>query len=141
MNTQEFYPELHVGDFVMHAASPSAAESQWQLGQVRVTKTKSCDIVVYGRTGVMYLHDCLHVDDPRCSSGTDWAEAGRGVFRLTPGEIERRKMFGHKIPSIEAKLAVLERSLEKLTFQVASASPGVDAAGKRISGRMQSARP
>ena len=114
------YPKLRVGDEIEVAPNPDAQQSQWNLAQVAVIKNSSCDAVYIQLGGVsVYRHDCLHIDDPRVRATKDWAQGGRGVFRLTAAELERREMFWDRIPEIEKKLHRLEslkRTLERVAM-------------------------
>ena len=114
MSNGKFYPEIHRGTEIEWASSPGAGDAQWILGRVAITKTESCDVELAG-SGVR--RDCLHVDDPRCEATRDWAQAGRGVFRLTRGELERREMFGKTIPAIKRKLFHIEQFIENGIFK------------------------
>lgn len=130
--SNSFYPELHVGDSVMHAMDPQASPTQWSYGKVAVTKNLSCDIVVFCRSGSLYFSDCIHVEDPRCKSGRDWAATGRGVFQLTKAELTTRKFLG-TLTSLDQRLFRLETAMEQLVMQQVQQNPNSPASPRKPS--------
>lgn len=110
---EAWYPAVSQGTQVIWAPGPDAAESRWILGDVAITKNNSCDIRL--ADGSM-KGDCLYVGDPRCRETKDWAIPSRGVFKLSPCEIEQQDWFRRRLPALEAKMRRIEVMLDELAM-------------------------
>lgn len=107
------FPSIYIGCPVEVWTDPSGTDVT--LGYVRRAKTTFADIVAYTEGGVTHLYDCLFETDPRIQTmpPEEWQYA-RGIFRLSPGEVQRRELT-ERLDALETKLVELLSKLEPTT--------------------------
>lgn len=103
------FPKLYIGCPVEVWSDPSQGDVT--LGLVRKHKTQCADIIAFTEGGPIHLDDCMVETDPRIptKSAEDWQYIG-GIFRLSPGEVQRRELV--------ARLDRIEEMLGKLAGEV-----------------------
>jgi hypothetical protein len=142
MNSVWYPKNLFIGQAVEHAMDPKAPDGRWYLGHVAVLKNDSCDINVVGEGGIVrQQHDCYFVDDPRCKTNTQWAEQGRGVFRLSKKD-ERIEKAVADAADCRTAIAGLAARLDAVESELAArraAHPAAPIAEKRGPGKPRTA--
>lgn len=107
------FPELYVSCPVEVFTDPSNRRPI--LGYVMMVKSCAADLVVFGEGQISTFVDCWHVDDPRCEKARpeSWGQNNRAIFRLSPGEVQRRAHV-RRMDQLETALAELAGKVSRL---------------------------
>ena len=129
--THEF-PQLYIGCPVEVWTDPSKGDVT--LGLVRRPKTSNADVIAFTEGGPIHLYDCLVETDPRIQTmpAEEW-QYQRGIFRLSPGELQRRELV--------ARLDRIEEMLGKLAGEMELTKMPDESKAKRRPGRPRKPTP
>lgn len=118
MNDGQFVmPDVYVGCLV--ECSRGKTSNNRVVGTVYRKKSRSVDIRVTTETGIEFLLDCWHEEDPWVESrGPDaWEENTRGTWRLSQGELRNQAMavrleeLCRRVTALEQSAAAPQRSV------------------------------